>query len=305
MKTIQTLVLLIFIITTFSNCEKFEITKPIYDIVFSARSNQGVYNIYRIKSDGSSEYSFNLLSSLQGYIFLGNWNENRSELCFIASSSNNSREIYAMGFNSSATVQLTTNNSIESYPNFSPNGLELLFIKGSTLYLADVNGVNEKSIYTIPSSGSLSGCSWFPDGSKIIFSVNNLDGNKIYTMNKDGSNVEELVSSESLLFNPKVSPNGQRVAYTTRENTFSVDNESHLMTIDVDGSNQKIIKTVKGSIGTVRHPSWSPDGTRIVFISNDNAINSSTAYIISFDGSDLYRLTSDNSRHINTAIWVH
>jgi Tol biopolymer transport system component len=42
----------------------------------------------------------------------------------------------------------------------------------------------------------------------------------------------------------------------------------YLRVLPVDGGNPRVIAYVFGGQGTINVPSWSPDGTRIAFVSN-------------------------------------
>ena len=59
--------------------------------------------------------------------------------------------------------------------------------------------------------------------------------------------------------------------------------------MSIDGSNQKRLTHNEGSDGG---PSWSPDGTQLVFESNRN--EKTNLYIMNIDGSSEKKITSNN-----------
>jgi len=80
---------------------------------------------------------------------------------------------------------------------------------------------------------------------------------KIWSMHASGKNAKQLTKSEGSDADPRFSPDGKRILYTTLRGGFP---EIWLMTRD--GSDAKLV--TKGSQG-----SWAPNGGSIVFI-NDN-----------------------------------
>jgi len=75
-----------------------------------------------------------------------------------------------------------------------------------------------------------------------------------------------------------------------------VDGQWHLFTVEPDGSNAKMIP-IDDLPGDAFHPSWSPDGTRLVFDarvkdSSGTARGEPDLYVVDADGSNLERLTT-------------
>jgi formylglycine-generating enzyme required for sulfatase activity len=80
---------------------------------------------------------------------------------------------------------------------------------------------------------------------------------KIWSMHASGKNAKQLTRSEGPDADPRFSPDGQRILYTTLRGGFP-----EIWQMNRDGSRPKFV--TKGSQG-----SWAPDGKSIVFI-NDN-----------------------------------
>ena len=100
--------------------------------------------------------------------------------------------------------------------------------------------------------------SWAPDCSKIVYTKNG----SLWTANVDGSASELLVQADGgYLAQAAWSPDGARIAYV-RDYWDGINGQSQLWLVNVDGSGKT--KLSRGDVQE-RWPSWSPDGTRIVF----------------------------------------
>lgn len=139
--------------------------------------------------------------------------------------------------------------------------------------------------------------SWSPDGKQIAF-ISLRDGNaEIYIMNVDGTNVRRLTNNLSFEGYPAWSPDGKSIAFVSDRdepdlvgcgNTDGGCN-TNVFVIDID-------TLVETQITTFPYydegPSWSPDGTQIVFFSNRDGFYHDI-YIMDADGSNVLRLTDN------------
>ncbi len=109
---------------------------------------------------------------------------------------------------------------------------------------------------------------WTPDSERIVFG----DWTHVYIVESDGSRLQELdgaVSESGRAHSPSVSPDGNQVAFVTK-------NKVH--TMDLDGSGRRRLD-VEGSFHNF--PAWSPDGNRIAIVSDYKA------YTTAPDGSEV------------------
>lgn len=102
---------------------------------------------------------------------------------------------------------------------------------------------------------------------KIVFSAKDGKGtSQIYTMNADGSDVDQLTHLENEgAFEPSWSPDGGQIVFTTSLRSSSGGFSLYLM--DAHGSDMQPLHEREGShIPTAgSNPRWSPDGTRITW----------------------------------------
>lgn len=115
-----------------------------------------------------------------------------------------------------------------------------------------------------------SGLAWSPDGSKIAFSHFDLEGGTgIYTMDPDGDNVALLTEGPDCLIpnDPDWSPDGEEVVFGA--GGYTCESEFVLPSIHAVGNDGTGLREIYVPGGQWRPvPVWSPDGTKIAFITD-------------------------------------
>jgi TolB protein len=96
---------------------------------------------------------------------------------------------------------------------------------------------------------------------------------KIWRMNADGSNQEQVTFDEYNDWFPHISPDGKWILYESFPK--DIDPTSHpfykqiyLRLMPATGGVPRTIAYIYGGQGTINVPSWSPDSKSIAFISN-------------------------------------
>ncbi len=152
-----------------------------------------------------------------------------------------------------------------------------------------------------------------PDGKKIAFNKwrflqDKLFGNHysfdIYIMNIDGSGIQKISSypqfnGQDLIENhiyeadPAWSPDGKMLLLESNRHTFKTGsrnyNGSELFTFDLSTI---VYKKITTSIGYIEHPTWSPDGQRIAFMSNRTG--NWNIFVMNADGSGKVQNITNN-----------
>jgi TolB protein len=158
-----------------------------------------------------------------------------------------------MNLNGGNLRRLTSDPSIETAPDFSPDGSKIVFE-------SDRSG--EQQIYVMPASGGAAvrisfGTGkyatpvWSPRGDLIAFTKQDQGRFYIGVMKPDGSD-ERLLTASFLDEGPTWAPNG-RVIMFTREAPGS-DSKPHIYSVDISGRNLKRVPTQGGA----SDPSWGP-----------------------------------------------
>ena len=147
-----------------------------------------------------------------------------------------------------------------------------------------------------------------PDGQRIVFTSLKDGDLDIYTMNVDGSDVRRLTTTEGYDGGPWWSPDGTKIVYRAWHPVDSAltvyrellgqrlvrPNRMELWVMNADGSGQRQITQLGGAnFG----PSWTPDGSRLIFSSNYLRPRSGNfdLFLVNLDGSGLEQVTTDES----------
>jgi Tol biopolymer transport system component len=152
------------------------------------------------------------------------------------------------------------------------------------------------------------------DGQKIVFTSLKDGDLDIYTMNADGTDVRRLTNTPGYDGGPWWSPDGTKIVYRAHHPSDTAELRAHrellaqglvrpskveLWVMNADGSDQRQVTALGGAnFG----PSWSPDGTKIIFSSNFPAPRSGNfdLYLVPMTASmagpdELEQITFDGS----------
>jgi TolB protein len=125
-----------------------------------------------------------------------------------------------------------------------------------------------------------------PDGQSVVFSSNQTGGYEIYSLDWSGNQVQltdEQQAGTAGAFAPEISPDGQSLVYAR----VLSDSDKSIWISDRAGGQARWVFGTPGAGGW--DPSWSPDGSRILFMSDRTGSNQ--LHTIAVDGSDLKQIT--------------
>lgn len=237
----------------------------------SNRSGNAIQNIFLMNADGSNIRSVVENSTNE---FASSWSPDGQKILFQTTRSDSTaQDIYVVNIDGSGEKVLISTDMEEQLPVWSPDGSKFAYQaghrgRGIDIYVANADGTGAMRL--TDGNGTLHAApAWSPDGTQIAFESNRhqppatgtrtpLAQYEIYVMNRDGSNMRRLTSSQPLeaVRNPTWSPDGKQIAYEFH--TYSTDLISGFSTIkvmNVDGSNTFSIPNLP--IGA-RFPRWSP-----------------------------------------------
>jgi len=137
---------------------------------------------------------------------------------------------------------------------------------------ADGSGLERLTTNSVPDEAP----AWSPDGSQIAFASDRDRTPGVYVMAADGSNITRR--TDGLLSDLAWSPSGSEIAFTL------LDGQFHIATID---NTDETVTVVTTDPGFNAHPSWSPDGRQIAFVSDRDAYDFVyNIYTMNADGTD-------------------
>ena len=232
----------------------------------------------------------------------------QAQIAFVSSRDGNP-EIYVMNADGNNQRRLTNHPARDYAPSWSPDGKRIVFISErdghpdrapgwftSEIYVMDADGSNQINLTNHPSADSSP--SWSPDGQRIVFQSDRDNGGRghnieIYVMDADGGNQQNLTNTPNADEDPSWSPDGERIVFSAQreghvENKFGITSEIYVM--DADGGNQQRLTENRNNDW---HPSWSPDGKRITFMSDRKGdFVSFDIYVMDADGGNQQKLTN-------------
>ena len=161
------------------------------------------------------------------------------------------------------------------FHGWSPDGRWLVYTGQRNgvfdVYKIPVTGGQEIRLTSAP--GLDDGPEFTPDGKYIYFNSSRSGRMQIWRMRPDGSEQQQITNDGFNNWFPHISPDGKWIAYIAFPP--EVDKDDHpfykhvsLRLMPVGGGPARVIAYVYGGQGTINVPSWSPDGTRLAFVSN-------------------------------------
>ena len=146
-----------------------------------------------------------------------------------------------------------------------------------------------------------------PDGKRVVFTSLKGGDLDIYTMNIDGTGLQQLTNTPGYDGGAWWSPDGTKIVYRAHHPKDSLElaqyrellaqrlirpSKVELFVMNADGSDNRQITRLGGAnFG----PSWTPDGTRIIFSSNYKNPRSGNfdLYLVNLDGTNLEQVTTN------------
>lgn len=127
------------------------------------------------------------------------------------------------------------------------------------------------------SAGLSDGPEYSPDGRWIYFNSTRSGLMQLWRMRPDGSGQEQVTNDAFNNWFPHVSPDGKWIAFISYGQDVAPAEHPYykhcyLRLMPIEGGKPRVIAYVFGGQGTINVPSWSPDSTRIAFVSNTDNI---------------------------------
>jgi Tol biopolymer transport system component len=179
--------------------------------------------------------------------------------------------------------------SNDTDPTWSPDGSKIAFVRNGELHVMNADGSGRTVVVGPGFPFRLSDPEWSPTGNEIAFAANN----QIWAVGAGGTPGPTQLNptAPGNRSNPSWSPNGGVIAYTRGPpganggiwtiNRATAPNETRLL--------------VGAAVGEVWELAWSPDGTKIGYISDVGGPFQEELFTVNADGSGVTRLNVDAS----------
>jgi Tol biopolymer transport system component/DNA-binding winged helix-turn-helix (wHTH) protein len=199
--------------------------------------------------------------------------------------------IFLMPPTGSPALRVTTapDTMLDGSPAFSPDGKQIAFVRSTDdggradLYLVSLPGREERKLTSL--NRAIGRLTWTADGNRIIFAGSGLfvGESTLFSVAATGGEPERLQFISSDAASPAISRQGDKLAYAT---AFLDSNIWKISLKDAAVTPTKVIASTRMEM----QPNFSPDGSRLAFVSNQDGVLA--IWVSSADGKDPVRLAS-------------
>lgn len=137
-----------------------------------------------------------------------------------------------------------------------------------------------------------------PDASRVVFCSNRSGVFEIWATSVEGGDARQLSTTQGGGIFPDVSPDGSLVAFCG-SGPGVPDEDTDIWIMGIDGAGAHAFAETPGVADC--YPSWSPDGSRIAYISDEGG--QTQLWVMDADGASARALTSDATLKTQLPDW--
>jgi TolB protein len=181
-----------------------------------------------------------------------------SKIAFI-SDHDGTTDLYLMSSDGSHVERLTQNAERESAPVWSADGKLVRFFvtapDSSRFYALDVKSRKATQIGSVPGRG----VRITADGKRVLYALGSWTKVQLMESDPNGANMRQLSDGSGVIWSPRWSPDGKRIAYTGQD----ANGQTHIYLMKPDGSDVRQLTHFEVANGRAQSPAWAPDGKRL------------------------------------------
>ena len=270
--------------------------------------------IFIIDDNGNNVINILQEDRFKSALFLPAWSPKRDQIGYIdlvatKHSPLHPLQIYMMDLTKASVTALTSGGDEEKIPlAWHPDGQKILFVTLSLIgqetlwtdiFVMDNNGENIINLTQTPEIEMYA--SWSPDGGQIVFLSDRNGAHRIYTMDTNGQNVQQVTHHGREFDEPPAwSPDGRWLAFVSGD-----DEGWGLYITDPQGHNENLIvrsNPIPLSMLAWNRPAWSPDSQHLIYVVEEQ--NSEGLMKIRIDGNMPTQLKTDELVNWLSPVWA-
>jgi TolB protein len=211
-------------------------------------------------------------------------------------------DIYSMNADGTERRRLTDHPDEDFDPAWSPDGSRIASRShrdgNEEVYVMNADGSGQRNLSNSP--GTDYSPDWSPDGTRIAFASDRSGSQDIWIVDADGANPIQITDQRGIDEYPSWSPDGARIAFmcTGGRRLPGGTGDFEICIVDGDGAN---LAQLTDEAEQSKMPSWSPDGTRIVF--HSDRLGENDLYVMSADGSNQINITNNPGQDDEFPAW--
>jgi len=190
------------------------------------------------------------------------WSPDGEQLVFSSTRDQAHSQLYILDASDGSIRRLTRTDALDESPTWSPDGALIAFIRDDTetreIYVVRPDGTRLRQV-TSHDTHSLWSPAWSPDGTRLAYELGepNTPNSDIAVIDANGTD-RRVLHHEGSEWWPTWSPDGSEIAFWKGSTGIAV--------MTPDGTEERVLS---GEFREDRAPTWGPDG-RIAFLWRDN-----------------------------------